>query len=234
MSDIISYFQGGEVLTRLVNAGMTPKIAQEIVEARGNKKAKAMVAALQIVDEPKVVLAPVQKFEVFKSLGVLTVPGDYNHAARLASFYKKHQDNKNPSFYYYNSDINDENFSNPSRILKPGDNFRVDLVRQIVPNTTTSEERVAFLESPSQGGIFLGAQGASLVFGDEKMRANLPKGNWCASFDKKDRLWRDAGRYHRVPYIHAHSGGGFEFRLGHFGYGWRDHRDFFLFRDSAE
>ncbi|OGZ65555.1 MAG: hypothetical protein A3C50_02785 [Candidatus Staskawiczbacteria bacterium RIFCSPHIGHO2_02_FULL_43_16] len=230
--DMISFSQGGEFLRKLVSAGLTSEIAQEVITSRGNKKAKAMMAVLQIADAPALVEASVQKFEVFKNLGILTVPGDYVHATRLAEFYKRHQSGKKKSFYFYNEDIKDENFPNPSRIVKPGDKLRVDVCRQIVGGDTASEERMAFLAN--QGGVLLGAQGASLVFDDEKMRADLPKGKWYSSFDQPERLWQDAHRYHRVPYVHAYSNGDFNFDLGNFEKPWDDDDCFLLFRDSAE
>jgi len=176
--------------------------------------------------------SPLRKFEIFKSLGVIEVPADYVHATRLADFFQRHQGGEKKSFYYYNDAITDANFSNPSRVVKPGDKFHVDLVRQVAGGTTSSEERMAFLAH--HHGIHLGAQGASLVFDDKKMRTDLPKGKWYLSFDEKDRLWQDADRCRRVPLIDAYLGGGFDFGLGYFGESWNDDGCFLLFRDFAK
>jgi hypothetical protein len=113
-------------------------------------------------------------------------------------------------FRSYNEDITDKNFPNPTRILKPGEEFRVRVFKQFVGDTTTSEERMAFLAT--QKAVHTGAQGLSLVF-DEK-RDQLPKGGWYASFDERDRLWKDAHNKHQVPGVDCSSGYDFEWRLG--------------------
>ncbi|MEK7664422.1 MAG: hypothetical protein AAB340_03240 [Patescibacteria group bacterium] len=206
------------------------QLDQDVAEGwdKNQKYLKDVLAGVLLSPTPKVV-SSVQKFEIFKNLGILTVPANYIHTTRLADFYERHQGGEKKSFYYYNSDINDQNFANPSRILKPGEKFQVDVVRQ-VSGEVTSEEHMAFLAV--HRGIHLGAQGASLVFDDQKMRADLPKGKWHFSFDEKARLWQDAPRYHRVPGIYAGSDGGFSFRLGYFARVWYDDDCFFFFRDS--
>ena len=155
---------------------------------------------------------PTEKFALLAELGIITVPDDYDHETWLARFYGKHQGGKKKSFYYYNDEITDKNFPNPTRVLKPGDKLRVRAFKQVVGGTTTSEERMAFLAT--QKAIHTGAQGASLVF--EQKRDQLPKGKWYASFDEKERLWTDADGHHRVPGVDCVSDGGFWFRLGRF------------------
>jgi hypothetical protein len=81
----------------------------------------------------------------------------------------------------------------------------------------------------TQKAIHTGAQGASLVF--EQKRGELPKGKWYASFDEKDRLWKDADGYHRVPYVNAYSDGDFDFNLGYFGPVWHGNNAFLCFCD---
>lgn len=157
-----------------------------------------------------------EKFELFKDLGVIEIPADYDHTKRLSTFYKKHQDAGKKSFYYYNEMTTDQNFSNPSRILKPGDKLWVRAFRQATSGMTTSEERLKFLKS--QNAVFTGAQGASVVF-DQK-RNQLPKGYWYVSFDEKERLWQDPNGHHRVPCVNANSSGAFNFYLGYFENGW--------------
>ena len=151
---------------------------------------------------------PTEKFALLVDLGVITVPDDYDHANHLKTFAKQND----KKFCYYNNDINDENFSNPTRILKPGDKLCVRAFKQIVGGSTTSEERVAFLTT--QKAIHTGAQGDSLVF-DQK-RSQLLKGTWYVSFDEEDCLWTDTDDYHRVPYVNAFSDGDFSFDLGDF------------------
>ncbi len=152
------------------------------------------------------------KFELLVDLGIIEVPADYDHARQMASFAKRHR----RKLYYFNDGLTDKNFANPTRILKPGDKLAVRAFKQIVPGTTTSEERMAFLAT--QGAIHTGAQGASLVY--EQKREQLPKGLWYASFDEKDRLWKDTDGYHRVPGVRAFSDGDFEFDLGRFEGDW--------------
>ena len=164
-----------------------------------------------IVEDGPIVVSdqPTEKFGLLVDLGVIEVPADYDHATQLASFRKKNY----RKFYSYNDAITDQNFSNPSRILKPGDKLLVRAFKQIVPDTTTSEERMAFLET--QGAVYTGAQGASLVF-DQK-RDRLPKGYWYCSFDKKERLFKDAFSCYRVPYVNIFKDGDFNFHLDYFG-----------------
>ena len=154
---------------------------------------------------PEERVEPTEKFALLKDFGIITVPDDYDHATRLATFLEQNS----KKFYGVNDDITDEHFPNPSRILKPGDKLRVSAFKQIVSGTTTSEERMVFLEK--QGAVYTGAQGASLVF-DQK-RDQLPKGKWYCSFDEKNRLWKDADGDRRVPRVSARSGGGFDFNL---------------------
>ena len=170
---------------------------------------------------------PTEKFALLVDLGIITVPDDYDHATCLAKFHAKHQGGKNKSFYYYNDNITDKNFPNPTRILKPGDKLRVRAFKQIVGGSTTSEERLAFLAT--QKAIYTGAQGASLVF--EQKRDQLPKGKWYASFDEKEALWSDAGGGHGVPCVDRHSDGGFWFNLGRFESDWDDDHCLLCFCD---
>lgn len=173
--------------------------------------------------EPSVPTEPAIKFAELVDLGLITVPPDYDHASRLTTFSKQNCE----QFSYYHDAITDVNFSNPTRILKPGDKLWVRVFKQIVVGTTTSEERMAFLAT--QKAIHTGAQGVSLVF-DQK-RDQLPKGLWYSSFDEKDRLWRDAGGNHRVPDLDAGSDGDFTLYLGHFEDVWRDNFAFLCFGD---
>ena len=159
---------------------------------------------------------PIEKFALLVDLGIITVPEDYDHAKQLAKFIKKNR----KKFYGVNEDITDANFSNPSRILKPGDRLWAKAYQQVVPNTTTSVERMAFLEQEKMV-VYTGAQGASLVF--EQKRDQLPKGKWYASFDKPDRLWKDPGGDRRVPGVSANSDGDFYWDLGGFENVWSGH-----------
>ncbi len=186
--------------------------------------------ALMVGEKPASQPAPspesTEKFALLVDLGIITVPDDYDHASRLKTFGKQNR----KKLYYYNDDITDTNFPNPTRVLKPGDKLRVQAFQQIVDGTTTSEERMALLAT--QKAVHVGAQGASLVF-DQK-RDQLPKGKWYASFDEKDRLWTDALGRHRVPYLNALSDGDFGFSLGDFELLWPAAHAFLCLRDVEQ
>lgn len=150
----------------------------------------------------KASLTPTELFEEYVDLGIMTVQADYDHATQLGKFMEKNR----KKFYGVNENITDTNFSNPSRVLKPGDKLRVSGVHQVVGGTTTSKERMDFLRS--RKAVFTGAQGASLVF--EEKCDQLPKGKWCGSFDEPERLWKDADGNHRVPIVDVYSDGDFD------------------------
>jgi len=96
----------------------------------------------KIVDIPaEVPVSTTQKFALLVDLGIITVPDDYDHTSRLTTFGKQNR----KKFYYYNDNITDQNFPNPTRVLSPGDKLRVHAFKQVVGGTTTSEERMAFL-----------------------------------------------------------------------------------------
>jgi hypothetical protein len=166
-----------------------------------------------------------EKFSLLADLGTIVVPEEYAHSIQLESFAASHR----KQFSYFNEAITDENFPNPSRIMMPGQKYRVRAWKQIVPGTTTSEERMTFLAG--EKSVHVGAQGASLVF--EEMRNQLPKGYWYASFDEKERLWKGADGYLRVPSVNANSGGGFRWHLGYFEGVWFDDDAFLSFCDES-
>lgn len=190
----------GNVFERLFKLWAT--VCKLVVD--GKRRAEDVVEVLQkIVDEPQ----PAEKFALFVDLGIITVPDDYDHTTQLAKFMKKNR----RKFYSVNNNITDDNFPNPSRILRPGERLRVRAFEQVIGETTTSEERLAFLAA--QNAVHTGAQGASLVF--EQKRNQLPKDKSYASFDEKERLWEDAGGNHRVPLVNTHSGDAFDWLLGY-------------------
>lgn len=177
----------------------------------GARDPHAVAALLQsIIDAGATTPAPSAKFTLLYDLGYIEVPAVYEFDTALASFKKVNRE----KFYYYNTVINDANFNNPSRILKAGDRLRVRAFHQTAPGTTTSTERMDFLRA-QLGNVFIGAQGAALVF--EQKRAELPKGRWYASLDEAGRLHQDADLDRWVPGVRASADGGFWFRLGNFG-----------------
>ena len=163
----------------------------------------------EIKAKPQAVVVADEKFTLLVDLGVITIPDDYVHGKELGSLNQS-------EFYYFNENITDKNFSNPTRILKPGDKLWVRAFKQVSSGSTTSVERMQFLAK--QNAIHTGAQGASIVY--KQKRNELPKGYWYSSLDEKDRLWKDAGGGPRVPYVGAITVCVFEFNLGRFGDGW--------------
>jgi hypothetical protein len=163
------------------------------------------------------------KFNLLTDLGVLTVKEKYVHSLQLSRF----RDKNRKRFAHYDKAIKDHNFYETSRILVSGNRLLVRAFKQVVCGETTSEERLAFLDR--QNAVYTGAQGASLVF--EEMRLRLPKGYWYASLDRKENLLKDhEGRYN-VPGIYASRDGHFEFGLAYFDQGWGDMEAFLGFFD---
>jgi hypothetical protein len=202
--EVIGYHQGRELLQALEKAGLTSELAQEIIGSRGNRSARAMLSALSgavLTDD---------RFQLVKSFGIV-VPENYDYSTRLDTFRASHK----KEFYYYNDAITDVNFNHPSFKLSPGLKFSVKVFQ--ITETVTSEDCLKFLKSQPKS-VLLGAQGASLVY--EQRKSELPKGRWHVSFDEKENLWEDSGRYHWVPSVYAPSAGDFDFPLGYFEYLW--------------
>lgn len=172
---------------------------------------------------PAIPADPAVKFVLLADLGEIVVPAGYDHATRLGVFAER---NRN-QFYGYHNAITDANFPNPTRVLKPGDRLSLRVFKQVV-DTTTSEERLAFLAT--QNAALVGAQGASLAW--EQKCAELPKGYWHPSMHAKERLFEDADGLHRVPRVGASSGGHFYFDLGFFEGEWGEVNTLLCFCDA--
>lgn len=162
----------------------------------------------------------IEKFVPLVDLGVVTVPED----PRLATFNRENR----RRFFHYEEAITDVNFSNPTRILKPGDKLEVRAFRQVAPGTTTTEERLEFCQR-QKGNVFVGAQGATLVF--EQKRNQLPRGLWYGFFDRRERLWKDARGCCGVPNLVVLRSGDFDFDLECFERPRGDGYAFFCFRE---
>lgn len=150
-------------------------------------------------------------FEMFaqlRSLGKVTAGKDYNHSDQISKFLRA---NLRPGLVWsYNRGLSDENYSNPSHIIQPGDEFDVDLIR-IVPGqfesstySYSSHDALAFLKAT--GHVFTGAQGLTIVLQHliEKQKLNfLPAGFSISNFDEPENLWDMTGGNNRqVPGIH--------------------------------
>lgn len=165
----------------------------------------------------------VENFALLIDLGIVTVPEGYVHRTRLGTFGKQNR----KRFYYYDEKVSDENFSSPTRILRPGDRFHVRVFEQTVGGTTSSDERMAFLSV--QNTVRVGAQGLSLVF--EQKQHQLQKDKWYASFDEKRRLFIDQSGFNWVPGIGMHSDGAIELGVYCFQSPWELDDVFFCFND---
>lgn len=153
-------------------------------------------------EPPKTVV----KFDVLANLGIIVVPAYYVHEPKFQGL----------------------DFSNPTRVLKPGDRLWVRAHKQIVGGTTTSEERLACLKT--LGSHLVGAQGVRLVRGDKQAWKKVPKEYLYASFDEKDRLPIAGGR-RRVPAVSTFWRDD-NFLLGYFESVWLVHSAFFSFCDE--
>lgn len=148
------------------------------------------------------------RFALLLDLGIITVPRGFD------PFGGKNRE----KIHRFDDEINDKNFSNPTRVLKPGDKFRVRAFKQVIDDSRTSDERMAFLRS--EKAVFTGVQGVILVW--KQKRDQLPKGKWYTSFDEPDRLWKDESGYHRLPSIFFYSDGGYAFHPRKFGLNWNE------------
>jgi hypothetical protein len=197
------------------------KLGKEIGEGWiNNQGALKKVLATILFPQPS---QESSRFTLFKDLGIITVPDNYVHETRLASFKKENCER----FLFYDKDIIDENFAKVTTKLVPGQKLHVKVFKQIVSGTTTSEERLAFLKT--QNAVLVGAQGASLVF--EQKREDLPEHYGYISLDEKKAFWEITKGIHRVPGLYQHWSEDWEFRLGGFGHDWDNHNCLLCFCD---
>lgn len=156
------------------------------------------------LDERRALVAG-EKFSLLLDLGIITVPEGYCHANQLEKF----SEDKS-AFNLYNAHINDPNFSNPSRILEPGDRLHVQVFRHD-SGWVSLKECLTFLDSKK--AVYPGAQGASLVFTQKRMQL-LQDFSGYASLDREERLLFVPEKNCRgVPCISAHHGDVFDFLL---------------------
>lgn len=165
--------------------------------------AKAVLLASTVEAPP----AEPKKFALMDvDLGTIEVPADWS----LDTF-KVEKENE---FRDFNPDLTDANFPSPK--WAAGKRYRVRAFRQIAPGTTSSSQRLTFLES--QGASYLGAQGAAPVYKEKRLL--LHKGEWYSSFTEGDLTRARDGLLGRVPGVSAFLDGGFRFRLGSLGDPW--------------
>ncbi|MDO8493281.1 MAG: hypothetical protein Q7S19_01935, partial [bacterium] len=136
----IGYHQGHEFLKVLEKAGLTGDIAQDVINSRGNQKAKLMMSTLEGV------ILRDERFTLVKSFG-MTVPENYESHNRLDIFRAECE----KEFYYYNPNITDANYGHPSLKLSPGLKFMVKVFQ--ITDTVSSDDCLKFLKA--EKGVLL-------------------------------------------------------------------------------
>lgn len=170
------------------------------------------------------------KFKPYVDLGIIVIPPNYSNKDCITRANKSFSG----SGIKIDKGITDVNFSKSSRILLPGETFRVCIFVQEVDGlvrdhttleqrTSSTEERMKYL-SIYKNPVFLGAQGAVITL--EQKRENMIKGYYYTSFDQEENLWFNGGSF-RVPFIFPYLNGDYE--IGHlpYDYVWFVHH-FFL------
>lgn len=130
-------------------------------------------------------------FSLIKTLNIEASP-EYDKGKVLKEFAQANS----KTFKYYETDISDGNYSRVSRVILPGEKFKVEFYR-ITKESVTYDECMAFLNSKK--AALLGAQGLVLLFDQNKDK--LPNYNMLLSFDVKESLWEDTGFVPRIPYL---------------------------------
>jgi hypothetical protein len=145
-------------------------------------------------------------------LGTIEIPANWS----LDDFRKANEE----SFCYYNPDLIEARYPTPKWAV--GKRYSVRAFQQIAAGTTTSRERLDFLES-KDATSYLGAQGVALVYREK--HTLIPKGKDYSSFTEGDfeRVLNDLSG--GVPRVDVYSDGGFNFHLSYLGKSW--------YRDSA-
>lgn len=153
-----------------------------------------------------------EKFGVLFDWDMLEVPDHYVHSTWLDTFFRS----ENRKFKLFDRAINDRNFGNPSRIMLPGERFRVRAFAQAGIGMTSTKERLDFLTR--QGVVFTGAQGLTLVF--SLLGGKLPKGKHYTALDFADRLYQHPHLPPQVPDLNHRCDGALFFDLDNFTADW--------------
>ena len=140
-----------------------------------------------------------------------TVPSDYKHDTQLDIFAKK---TKKRITCYFNDALTSKNFAKATNKLEPGKTYNAKIFP--ILKTVESEECMNFLTE--QNAILVCGQGVTLL--QEQKADEFPVGKGIVSFDQKEALWTDSGGRHRVPFVHRHLDGSWEFHLGSFERSW--------------
>lgn len=132
------------------------------------------------------------KFKLLADLGDIIVPETFEQTLYWSCF----RMGFGKGAHSFDSDITDEHFPSPSRMLRAGEKFHVRAFARDVAYRTSVDEREGFFID--QKAVFLGGQGLGLVL--EQKYASLPKPQTYISPDTKEGLWIDKHNRHRIPY----------------------------------
>ena len=121
-------------------------------------------------------------------------------------------------YYYVNRHLTTENFPIPEKVRTEGWKL-IEMKKSF-----SSEE--ALDEIKKQGCT--PANAYELALWSESHRQEMKKGTCVIAFGQ---LWQNSVGYHRVPYVHANSGGDFKFDLGNFENDWNDDNFLLCFCD---
>ncbi len=168
-----------------------------------------------------------RKFALLIDLGLIKVPKGFKSRSCLKDF--RNRKINRDRITLISSYLDDAYFYRPSKILRPGQIFRVRVFAPVVSEPSSSEERMNFLTN--EGAIFTGAQGAALVI--EQKYDELPRRKLYASFDRPSRLWRQYPSSDRqVPILTLQTCDSY-FSLHNWGDCWPEYGAFFCFTEPT-
>ena len=163
------------------------------------------------------------RFTLLKSFPLI-VPVNYVHDTQLTKF-REANHNK---FTLYNNDITDQNFSKVTTKLVPGRKFNVKIFAINIGKYVSSKGCLIFLRK--QKAVFVGTQGASLIW--QKKKEKLPINKWSISFDEKKALWKEPrGYFEMLPCVDRFSAYDWRFHLVLFRSYWSDNDCLICFCD---
>lgn len=119
-------------------------------------------------------------FGLVTEIGTLVVPKNYKHETYLTDSCGR--------IGHGSRVFSDDHYPNPTRVMRPGDKFRVSAFKQKTERTCYLEQMEFLRELP--GVVFTGAQGAAIVW--ELLRDRMPKDLWLLSMDEPPRLWTES------------------------------------------
>lgn len=194
-------------------------LQKKVLEAAPEEFAERLTTFLQFFHEMNLPLS--HSFALVKDLGVITIPKRADRRTCLGSFARRHR----AKFVQYRDELTDENFPEPSRILKPGDQLRARIFKKVSPGWSSPDELLAFLKL--QNAVLVGAQGLTYLW--EQKDKQLPPNRCLFSLDQEEHLWEHEILGPMAPYLFQNViAGSFEFKLGAFRMNWRKTHNYCL------